>query len=159
MYPNDSYIKPTPIVSSTHNFLLCMLPVPKRSCNTELMCMSEFKKCSIQVMFCTLLPLDSSYNGMVIESIWINSWEGNSQSCKISQPSPLNQILYFLIGLFNFPRWHYGWTVIWPNSPYVTTIRTDNIHSFAIAIAIANLQGFIHNFLQLLLVLIKQINK
>ena len=107
MYPNDSYIKPTPIVSSTHNFLLCMLPVPKRSCNTELMCMSEFKKCSIQVMFCTLLPLDSSYNGMVIESIWINSWEGNSQSCKISQPSPLNQILYFyrIIQLSEMALW------------------------------------------------------
>ena len=32
--------------------------------------------------------------------------------------------------------------------------KTNNIHSFAIAIAIANLQGFIHNFLQLLLVLL-----
>ena len=40
-----------------------------------------------------------------------------------------------------------------------TQFKSNQNQIFAIAIVIANLHGFIHNFLQLLLVLIKQINK
>ena len=77
MYPDDSYIKLAPSGSTTHNFLLCMLPAHKCSCTTELMCMTEFKKCSIHdVVFSTLLPLDLSYNGL-IEFISINSSQSN----------------------------------------------------------------------------------
>ena len=78
MWPDDSYIKLAPSGSTTHNFLLCMLPAPKCSCTTELMCMTELKKCSIHnVMFCTLLPLDLSYNSLFIESLSINSSQSN----------------------------------------------------------------------------------
>ena len=70
MYPDDSFIKPACIGSTTHNFLLCMLPAPKYSCTTELMCMSKLKKGSIHdVMLGTLLFVDLSYNDVLIESI------------------------------------------------------------------------------------------
>ena len=70
MYPDDSYIKPARIGSTTHNFLLCIMPAPKYSCSTEPICMTKLKKGSIHdVMFCTLLPVDLSYNDLFIESI------------------------------------------------------------------------------------------